>query len=119
MAYNLKKRLVIGLASSALFDLEESDKIFTENGEDAYREYQQGKQDDPLNPGVAFPFIKRLLSLNDLNPSDPPVEVVLLSRNDPDTGLRVMKSIQNHDLGMTRAIFLQGRKPHKDQAAPW
>ena len=113
MPYDLDKRLVIGLASSALFDLEESDMVFTKKGEDAYREYQLKNQNDPLKPGVAFPFIKRLLSLNELNPSDPPVEVVLLSRNDPDTGLRVMKSIEHHKLGMTRAIFLQGRQPHK------
>ena len=113
MPYDLDKRLVIGLASSALFDLEESDRVFTEKGEAAYREYQLKKQNEALKPGVAFPFIKRLLSLNELNPSDPPVEVVLLSRNDPDTGLRVMKSIQHHGLGMTRAVFLQGRSPHK------
>nr|WP_319491649.1 5'-nucleotidase [uncultured Desulfobacter sp.] len=113
MPYDLSKRLVIGLASSALFDLKDSDKVFTEKGEDVYREYQLEKLNEPLPPGVAFPFIKRLLSLNQLRPSDPPVEVMLLSKNDPDTGLRVMKSIQHHGLGMTRAIFLQGRHPHK------
>lgn len=113
MSYDLKNRLVIGLASSALFNLEESDRIFTEKGEDIYREFQLERQHIPLDPGVAFPFIKRLLSLNDLNPSDPPVEVVLLSKNDPDTGMRVMKSIEFHHLEITRAIFLQGRSPHQ------
>ncbi|OAN16484.1 5'-nucleotidase [Photobacterium jeanii] len=113
MPYDLGKRLVIGLASSALFDLEESDQIFREQGQTRYREYQRENQNIALKAGVAFPFIRRLLSLNELNPSDPPVEVVLLSRNDPDTGLRVMKSIEHHKLSMTRAVFLQGRSPHK------
>jgi 5'-nucleotidase len=68
--------------------------------------------DDTLGTGVAFPFIRRLLSLNDLSPDDPLVEVIVLSRNDPDTGLRVMRSIQAHDLPITRAIFMQGRSPY-------
>ncbi|ABB37590.1 5'-nucleotidase [Oleidesulfovibrio alaskensis G20] len=112
MAYELKDRLVVGLASSALFDLEESDAVFRRHGETAYRQYQRDKQHEPLRPGVAFPFIRRLLSLNALNPQDPPVEVVLLSRNDPDTGMRVMESIASHGLGITRAVFLQGKPPH-------
>ncbi len=113
MPYELDQRLVIGLASSALFDLTESDRVFRELGQSAYREYQREHQDRPLTPGVAFPFVRRLLSLNELRPEDPLVEVVLLSRNDPDTGLRVMKSIEAHQLAMTRAVFLQGRSPYK------
>ncbi|HAW23172.1 MAG: 5'-nucleotidase [Gammaproteobacteria bacterium] len=111
MPYELKNRLVIGLASSALFDLEESDEVFRLEGEEAYRNYQRKNQNRPLPCGVAFSFVRRLLSLNQLNPTDPPVEVILLSRNDPDTGLRVMKSIEFHDLPMTRAVFLQGQSP--------
>ncbi|OCG45498.1 5'-nucleotidase [Gilliamella sp. Choc4-2] len=115
MAYDLTERLVIGLASSALFDLEESDKIFREKGDKEYRKFQRHKENEPLKEGVAFPFIKRLLSLNVLSPSpnNPLVEVILLSRNDPDTGLRVMKSIEHHNLNMTRAVFLQGSSPLK------
>ena len=113
MPYELDNRLVIGLASSALFDLAESDQVFRKDGEEVYRQFQRAKQMDPLSPGVAFPFIKRLLSLNHLAPDDPPVEVILLSKNDPDTGLRVMNSIKHHGLGMTRAVFLQGRSPYQ------
>lgn len=112
MAYELKERLVVGLASSALFNLDESDRVFQEMGEDAYRSYQRKHQFDLLETGVAFPFIKRLLALNTLRPEDPLVEVVLLSRNDPDTGLRVMHSIEQYGLGISRAIFLQGQSPH-------
>ena len=114
MAYELENRLVIGLASSALFDLSESHKVFERDGEEAYRQYQEENLDEQLAPGVAFPFIKRLLSLNDLSePDDPLVEVIVLSKNDPDTGLRVMRSIQTHGLPITRAVFMQGRSPHK------
>lgn len=111
MAYDLEKRLVIGLASSALFDLSQSHQVFLEQGEAAYRDYQLAREHEPLKPGVAFSFIRRLLALNDLSPDDPLVEVVLLSRNDPNTGLRVMNSIRHHDLDITRAVFLQGGDP--------
>ncbi|MGF1907689.1 MULTISPECIES: 5'-nucleotidase [Aliivibrio] len=116
MAYELGKRLVIGVASSAMFDLSESDQVFRNKGEAEYRKYQTENVDNPLDKGVSFSFVKRLLSLNDLseNPeSDPLVEVVLLSRNDPDTGLRVMKSIKHHNLPITRAIFMQGKSPYE------
>ena len=109
MPYELENRLVIGLASSALFDLEESDKVFREQGELVYRDYQRQHQNRPLAAGVAFPFIKRLLAINAISPSDPPIEVVLLSRNDPDTGMRVMNSIKHHQLDITRAVFQIGR----------
>ncbi len=113
MSYALHNRLVIGLASSALFDLTQSDRVFREHGEQAYRSFQREHQHVPLAPGVAFPFIRRLLTINCIQPQDPPVEVVLLSRNDPDTGMRVMRSIAHHNLGMTRAVFLQGSSPHR------
>ncbi|MEB4616353.1 5'-nucleotidase [Leucobacter sp. M11] len=113
MAYDLQHMLVLGVASSALFDLAEADAVFQEQGEARYREYQEAHLDHPLQPGAAFPFITRLLSLNDLAPDDAPlVEVIVLSRNDPDTGLRVMRSIAHHDLPITRAIFMQGRSPY-------
>lgn len=116
MPYDVDQRLMIGLASSALFDLSEADAVFRSEGEAVYREYQEERFEDPLAPGVAFPFIKRLLALNDL--VDDPikdgrlVEVVVMSRNDPDTGLRVMKSIEHHGLDISRAVFTQGRSPH-------
>ncbi len=113
MPYVLTNRLVVGLASSALFDLDESDHVFKTEGGQAYRKYQLEKQNEPLKKGVAFPFIRRLLALNNLNPEDPPVEVILLSRNDPDTGLRVMNSIEFHKLEITRAVFLNGKSPYK------
>ncbi|OSN03072.1 5'-nucleotidase [Lonsdalea iberica] len=116
MAYDLEHRLVIGVASSAVFDLKESDDVFKKQGEQEYRKFQEKNLDQYLPTGIAFPFIKRLLSLNDLSPdpiNDPLVEVVLLSRNDPDTGLRVMRSIEHYNLNMTRAIFMQGRSPYK------
>lgn len=112
MSYDLTKRLVIGLSSSALFDLQESDKIFRTQGEEVYRQYQREKQEEPLKKGVSFPFIRRILKLNELQPENPPVEVILLSRNDPDTGLRVMNSIEFYNLGITRAAFLQGKSPY-------
>ncbi|WP_243888147.1 5'-nucleotidase [Shewanella algae] len=112
--YELKDRLVVGVASSAMFDLAEADKVFRTQGEEKYREYQETHKDVPLEEGISFSFIKRLLSLNDLsNPDDGPlVEVVLLSRNDPDTGIRVMNSIKHYGLGITRAIFQQGVSPY-------
>ncbi|MDN2661971.1 5'-nucleotidase [Psychromonas sp. 14N.309.X.WAT.B.A12] len=116
MPYELGSRLVIGVASSAMFDLTESDTVFRIKGEEEYRKYQTKHVDVPLPKGPSFSFVKRLLSLNNLTDdakSDPLVEVVLLSRNDPDTGLRVMKSIKHHNLPISRAIFMQGKSPYQ------
>ncbi|MFO3720658.1 5'-nucleotidase [Pseudomonas sp. HLMP] len=115
MAYDVDDRLVIGVASSAVFDLSDSDAVFRREGEAQYRKYQEQHLHVPLGKGIAFPFIKRLLAINDLrdDPDDPLVEVVLLSQNDPDTGLRVMKTIEHYGLNMTRAIFMQGRSPYE------
>ncbi|MFF4296982.1 5'-nucleotidase [Streptomyces vinaceus] len=114
MRYDLSGRLVVGIASSALFDLTDCDAVFRERGEDAYRAHQEAHVDDVLAKGVAFPFVRRLLSLNDLaEPPDPLVEVIILSRNDPDTGLRVMRSIEAHGLPISRAVFRQGRPSHR------
>ncbi|MGO4998866.1 5'-nucleotidase [Oceanisphaera sp. W20_SRM_FM3] len=115
MAYDLNNRLVIGVASSAMFDLTESDTVFCIQGEEKYRAYQAANIDNPLGKGVSFSFIKRLLSLNhlSLDQEDPLVEVVLLSSNDPDTGLRVMKTIEHYKLPISRAIFMQGKSPYE------
>lgn len=112
MPYDLESRLVIGVASSAMFDLRESDAVFRSHGEEQYRKFQEAHLNNAIPKGIAFPFVKRLLSLNNLQ-ADPLVEVVLLSRNDPDTGLRVMKTIEHYGLGITRAIFMQGRSPYE------
>ena len=114
MPYELQNRLVVGVASSAVFDLRESDEVFRREGEEQYRKYQEANRTVALAKGIAFSFVRRLLSLNDLSPdpsNDPLVEVILLSRNDPDTGMRVMNSIANHGLSITRAIFMQGIAP--------
>lgn len=116
MPYDLENRLVIGVASSAMFDLTASDAVFRREGEEHYRKFQEQNLHNPLQKGIAFSFIKRLLSLNDLSSDpikDPLVEVVLLSKNDPDTGLRVMKTIQHYAIPMTRAIFMQGKSPYE------
>lgn len=106
--------LVVGVASSALFELTEADSVFRRQGEGEYRKYQEEHVADSLEPGAAFPFVKRLLSLNDLSQDGHPlVEVIVLSRNDPETGLRVMRSIAHHKLHISRAIFMQGRSPYK------
>ncbi|GAA3411307.1 5'-nucleotidase [Paenibacillus hodogayensis] len=109
MAYPIENKFVVAVASSALFDLTESDHVFRELGEDEYRAYQRNNEYATLGKGVAFPLIKRLLGIN--TPEEQPVEVVLLSRNDPDTGLRVFKSIEHYKLPISRAAFLAGNNP--------
>ena len=113
MPFPIDDKLVIAIASSALFDLTESHKVFVERGEEEYRNYQREHENDCLQPGVAFPLVKRLLALNGNDADDQPVEVILLSRNDPDTGLRVVKSIESFKLHITRAAFVKGRSPFR------
>lgn len=104
-----RKALVIGVASSALFDLAQSDEIFREQGVEAYEKYQDSHINEPFKEGVAYPFISRLLEFNKLfdNPNEG-VEVIVMSRNSPKTGLRVMNSIENYGLDITRAVFRSG-----------
>ena len=114
MPYPIHDKLVVAIASSALFDLRESDAVYREQGAEAYRDYQRASENDVLNPGVAFPFIRRLLNLNSQHDQgDQPVEVILLSRNDPDTGLRVFKSIERYGLQISRGAFLSGAPPYR------
>lgn len=111
MAYPIEKKLVIAVASSALFNLTESDSIFKAQGLKAYKEYQNTNVNKPFEKGVAFPFIKRLLSLNNHFPEEKPIEVILMSKNSPETGLRAFNSIAHYGLDITRAGFTSGL-PH-------
>ena len=108
MAYPIEKKLVIAVSSSALFNLLESNSIFETYGVDAYRKYQEENIDQPFQRGVAFPFIKRILSLNDSFPEEMPVEVVMFSKNSPESGLRAFRSIKHYGLNISRACFSSG-----------
>ena len=114
MPYELEHRLVVGVAPSALFDLRESDAAFKESL-DAYRNYQDAHIDEPLPKGAAFPFIERLLGLNDLSPApdNPLVEVIVLAKDDAVTGLRLMKSLRHYGLKVERAVFTEGKAPYE------
>jgi len=111
--YPIEDKLVIAIASSALFDLSESNQVYLDKGTEEYRKFQREHENVPLQPGVAFPFVKRLLGLNDSANNDEPVEVILLSRNDPDTGNRVFRTIQSYGLPITRAAFVSGRASYR------
>lgn len=93
MAYPIEDKLVVAITSTALFDFAKEHEIFVNEGLDAFRAYQAEHRKDVPPPGAAFPFIKRLLHLNKVFPDQSPVEVVLLSRNDPEAGLRMMDAM--------------------------
>jgi 5'-nucleotidase len=101
--------LIVAISSRALFDLEDSHRLFEAQGIDAYAAHQRSREDEVLEPGIAFPLVRKLLALNEGAPADAPrVEVILLSRNSSDTGLRVFNSIQHHGLAIARATFTSG-----------
>jgi 5'-nucleotidase len=101
--------LVVAITSRALFDLEDSHALWEREGIEAFRDHQRRHEDDPLVPGIAFPLVRKLLALNAGAPVEAPrVEVILLSRNSSDTGLRIFNSIQHHRLGISRAVFTSG-----------
>jgi 5'-nucleotidase len=112
MAFQIEHKLVIGVASSALFDLTASHQVYLDRGPDEYRKYQEQNLDVILGKGVAFPFIRRFLNINKCFPRETPVEVVLFSRNSPETGLRVMRSIAHYGLDISRAAFMTGKSPY-------
>ena len=111
MPFPIEEKLVVAVASSALFRLDEADEIFRSQGLAAYRRYQREHENTVLAPGIAFPFIRRFLKFNELFPETQPVEVVLLSHNDPDTGNRVLRCIDHYKLGITRSAFLTDGRP--------
>lgn len=113
MSSTLTNKLVIAISSRALFDLDESNKIFEEQGLKEYMEYQISHEEENLNPGVAFSLIKRLLSIKYPRSEENAFEVILVSKNDANTGLRVFNSIEAHKLNITRAAFTNGRPPYK------
>lgn len=101
--------LTVAVTSRALFDLEESHALWQAQGLEAYAAYQRAHEDDVLAPGVAFAVVRKLLALNSGAPADQPrVEVILLSRNSADTGLRIFNSIQHYGLDIVRATFTSG-----------
>ena len=104
--------LKIGITSRALFDLDSCHSIYEKFGLDAYKDYQISNENNPLNPGQAFPLVKKLLKLNDKFAGEKLVEVILLSRNTADTGLRIFNSIRCHGLDITKAAFCGGESPH-------
>lgn len=112
MKVDLKDKLVVAISSRALFDLDSSHEIFEQEGIEAYCRYQIEHEEEILSPGSAFPLVRKFLALNDRDPDHPMVEIILLSRNSADTGLRVFNSIQHHNLKITRAAFTGGESPY-------
>jgi len=107
MPYDLTEPLVIGISSRALFDLEAENRIFEEQGLKAYTAYQKEHENDTLPKGSAFQLVKAFLRLN--KPGEKKmVEVIIMSRNSPDTSLRIFKSIQDYNLDITRAALVGG-----------
>jgi 5'-nucleotidase len=111
MGVTLDKKLVIAISSRALFDLSESHRVYEEEGLSAYSDYQIQHEDQPLEPGEAFPLVEKMLQINARIGGEGGVEVVLLSRNSADTGLRVFNSIQHYGLAISRAAFCGGESP--------
>ncbi len=111
MPNKLEDKLVIAISSRALFNLDASHQVYESDGLQAYSEYQVAREDEPLEPGEAFPLVRKLLRLNERLGGDSRVEVVLLSRNSADTGLRIFNSIQHYKLDITRAAFCGGESP--------
>ena len=101
-------RLVVAISARALFDLSESHELFEVEGLDAYRSHQMSRENELLSPGIAFPLVQKLLKLNAAAPAAPRVEVILLSRNSTDTGLRIFNSIEHYGLAIVRAAFTGG-----------
>jgi len=105
--------LIVAISSRALFDLDESHALFESAGLDAYQAFQRERESVLLAPGIAFPLVQKLLGLNRLAPIAPHVEVMLLSRNSPDTGLRIFNAIEHYGLDISRAVFTNGAEPDR------
>jgi 5'-nucleotidase len=129
MSASLDGKLVVAISSRALFDFEEENQVFEQSDDRAYMKLQLARLDTPAKPGVAFSLVKKLLAFNHINPINPsnhdsaasasdsattgnqPVEVVILSRNDPVSGMRVFRSAQHYGLPIQRGSFTRGQSP--------
>jgi len=108
MAVNLDNKLVVGISSRALFDLEEENRIYEEQGLQAFLAYQMAHEKDILKPGTAFPLIKALHRLNDGERQL--VEIIIMSKNSAQTSLRIFNSIDHYGLDISRAALVSGNK---------
>ena len=108
-----QSKLIIGISSRALFNLDQSHEIYEKEGLESYRDYQIANEDVTLEPGEAFSLVKKILSINSLYKDKQRIEVILLSRNTSDTGLRIRNSIEAHGLDISRAAFCGGESPHR------
>jgi 5'-nucleotidase len=109
MALTLDGKLVVAISSRALFDFEEENQVFEQGDDRAYMELQRQRLDIPATPGVAFSLVQKLLAFNDA--STQRVEVVILSRNDPVSGMRVFRSAAHYGLAIQRGSFTRGESP--------
>ena len=107
------KPLVVAISSRALFDLTESHSVFESKGLAAYAQYQISRENEFLEPGEAFQLVKKLLALNADKLNHQGVEVILVSRNSADSGLRIFNSIEHHGLNIERAVFTNGESPFR------
>lgn len=114
---SFEKTLVVAISTRALFDLEEENKIYHEQGADAYRDYQRKHEADPLKKGTAFYLVEALLNLNKLS-EERLVEVIVMSKNSPETAVRVLNSIDQYGLDITRSAFT-GSEPLVAYMAPF
>ena len=111
MPYSVEGKLVVAISSRALLDFEDENRIFERDGEDAYIALQLARLDVPAREGVAFPLVKKLLAFN--TPHAQRVEVVILSKNDPVSGLRVFRSAERAGLRLERGVFTRGANPYR------
>ena len=113
MSNMLEGKLVVAISSRALFDFEQENEVFEQGDDRAYMALQLQRLEQPAQPGVAFSLVKKLLAFNQgpTRPASQPVEVVILSRNDPVSGMRVFRSAQHYGLPIQRGSFTRGQPP--------
>ena len=109
MGVSLDGKLVVAISSRALFDFEEENKVFEQGDDRAYMELQLARLEIPAKAGVAFSLVQKLLAFNETDAQR--VEVVILSRNDPVSGMRVFRSAQHYGLPIQRGSFTRGQSP--------
>lgn len=109
MPVTLEGQLVVAISSRALFDFEEENEVFEQGDDRAYMKLQLNRLEAPARPGVAFSLVRKLLAFNDAQAQR--VEVVILSRNDPVSGMRVFRSAQHYGLPIQRGSFTRGQSP--------
>ncbi|XP_078256251.1 cytosolic 5'-nucleotidase 1A-like [Rhinoraja longicauda] len=112
----LPHAITIAVSSRTLFNMAEERAIYETDGLESYVKFQQEHENEPLKKGLAFALMKALETVNsrlhELYPgTDEMFDVVLMTNNHAQVGVRLINSINHYGLSIERFCLTGGTSP--------